>query len=166
MPRRLLDPFGNYRFVIELGSVLAAGFAECTGLQMETKVFEYKEGGRNETALKFPETTTYGNITLKRGITFSDELIKWQLDVVNGKFSINPREKSQPRSISIILMDEKRIPVKRWTLKRAFPVKWVGPDLKASSSEVAIETLELAHEGIQHNPNLAGGAALTSSGLF
>jgi phage tail-like protein len=146
MPRRLGDPYTNFRFILELGNVLAAGFAECNGLQMETKVFEYKEGGRNETTLKFPEATIYGNITLKRGITQSNELINWQLDVVNGEFSKNSRKNSV--NIAIILMDEKGMPIKWWNLIRAFPVKWVGPDLKASGNEIAIEALEIAHEGI------------------
>jgi phage tail-like protein len=147
MPRRNIDPYGNFRFALELDNVQVAGFAECTGLQMETKVFEYKEGGRNETTLKFPEATSYGNITLKRGITKSNDLIDWHLDVVSGTFETNPR--SQSTNIAIVLMDEKGSDVQRWNLIRAFPIKWVGPDLKATGNEVAIETLELAHEGIQ-----------------
>jgi phage tail-like protein len=147
MPRRDTDPYTNFRFRLELDNIQVAGFAECTGLQMETKVFEYKEGGRNETTLKFPETSTYGNITLKRGITNANELIDWQLDIVNGTFDLNPR--TQKTNIAIILMDEKGEDVKRWNLMNAFPVKWVGPDLKANSSEIAIETLEITHEGIQ-----------------
>ncbi len=147
MPRRDNDPYTNFQFRLELNNIQVAGFAECTGLQMETKVFEYKEGGRNETALKFPETSTYGNITLKRGVTNANELIDWQLDIVSGTFDINPR--TQKTNIAIILMDEKGEDVKRWNLINAFPVKWIGPDLKASSSEIAIETLEITHEGIQ-----------------
>lgn len=147
MPRRTNDPFGNFRFTLEINNIQAAGFAECTGLQMEVKVFEYKEGGRNETTLKFPEAASYGNVTLKRGITDSNELIDWQLDIANGTFKTNPRQ--QNPNIAIILKNEKGDDVKRWNLKRAFPVKWVGPDLKASSSEVSIETLEIAHEGIE-----------------
>ncbi len=147
MPRRNQDPNPNFRFALELGNIQVAGFTECTGLNMETKVFEYTEGGNNETTLKFPEAATYGNITLKHGITQSNELIDWQLDVVSGTFSKNPRTSNT--NIAIVLMDEKGNTVKRWNLKRAFPVKWVGPDLKATGNEVAIEALELAHEGIQ-----------------
>jgi phage tail-like protein len=147
MPRREQDPVGNFRFKLELGDVEVAGFAECTGLNIETKVMEYKEGGNNATTLKFPEPSTFGNVTLKRGVTNSNELIEWQLDVVSGTFSKNAR-KNNP-SIAIVLMNEKGEDVRRWNLVRAFPVKWVGPDLKASASEVAIEALELAHEGIQ-----------------
>jgi len=147
MARREQDPFGNFRFKVTLGDVQVAGFAECTGLNVETKVMEYKEGGNNSTTLKFPEPSTYGNVTLKRGVTNSNELLSWQLDVVNGTFSKNRRAGNQ--TVAIILMNEKGEDVRRWNLVRAFPVKWVGPDLKASASEVAIESLELAHEGIQ-----------------
>ncbi len=147
MAARTDDPFGAFRFVVELGSVQVAGFAECTGLSMETKVFEYKEGGNNATTLKFPEASAYGNVTLKRGITNSTELIDWHLDVINGQFGVNVRA-SNP-NIAIVLNDDTGSAARRWNLIRAFPVKWVGPDLKASGNEVAIETLELAHEGIQ-----------------
>jgi phage tail-like protein len=147
MPRREQDPFGSFRFKLELGDVEVAGFAECTGLNIETKVFEYKEGGNNATTLKFPEPSSFGNVTLKRGVTNSNELIEWQLDVVSGTFGKNSRASSP--SIAIVLLNEKGEDVRRWNLIRAFPVKWIGPDLKASASEVAIESLELAHEGIQ-----------------
>jgi phage tail-like protein len=147
MAARANDPYANFRFVVELGSIQVAGFSECTGLSMETKVFEYKEGGNNSTTLKFPEAATYGNVTLKHGFTQSTDLIDWHLDVINGVFSINARA-SNP-NIAIILNDETGAEALRWNLVRALPVKWVGPDLKAAANEVAIETLELAHEGIQ-----------------
>ena len=158
MARRLLDPYVNFQFRLELNNVQVAGFAECSGLQMETKVFEYNEGGRNETTLKFPETTTYGNITLKRGLTQSNDLIDWQRDIVEGRFERNPRSPrdakrprpaNQNRAIAIVLQNELGNDVKRWSLINAFPVKWTGPDLKAAGTEVAFETLEIAHEGIQ-----------------
>ncbi len=147
MPRRDKDPYANFRFKLELGSIQVAGFAECTGLSMETKVFELKEGGNNHTTLKFPEHTTYGNVTLKRGATASNDLLDWQLDVANGTVAKNARE-GDP-NISIVLFNEKGTEVKRWRLIRALPVKWVGGDLKASANEVMIETLELSHEGIE-----------------
>ena len=147
MAARSNDPYGAFRFVVELGSVQVAGFAECTGLNMETKVFEYKEGGNNGTTLKFPEASTYGNVTLKRGMTQSTDLLDWHLDVINGQFNTNAR--AAKANIAIVLNDEAGNAAWRWNLLQAFPVKWVGPELKASGNEVAIETLELAHEGIQ-----------------
>lgn len=157
--RRVNDPVGNFRFVLELGFLQVAGFSECTGLQLETKIYEHKEGGRNASSLKFPDTGSVGNITLKRGITNGlnlDVLFNWHKDVMSGTFdqTNNPNmRKADPdedidKRCAILLMDEKGIEIKRWTLLRAFPVKWVGPELKANTSEVAIETLELACEGI------------------
>jgi phage tail-like protein len=150
MARRDADPFANFRFGLELNDVQVAGFSECTGLNVEAKVYEYKEGGRNETTLKFPDTATYGNITLKRGVTRSTELLDWQLDVVNGTFATNPR--GDDVSVAIVLLEQIGADppvVRRWTLLRALPVKWIGPDLKATGNEVAIEALEIAHEGLQ-----------------
>jgi phage tail-like protein len=150
MPRRGSDPFPNFRFGLELNDVQVAGFAECTGLNVEAKVYEYREGGRNETTLKFPETATYGNVTLKRGVTRATDLLDWQLDVVNGAFATNRR--GDDTSVAIVLLEEtggEPPVVRRWTLVRALPVKWIGPDLKATGNEVAIESLEIAHEGIE-----------------
>lgn len=146
MPRRDFDPYANFRFVLEMDNLQVAGFSECNGLQMEIKTFDYKEGGRNNTTLKFPEHASYGNVTLKRGVTFFDELINWQLEVADGRFEDRPREET---NFAIIFQDEQGTEVKRWNLIRAFPVKWTGPDLKANASEIAIESLEIAHEGIQ-----------------
>jgi len=146
MARRDNDPYSNFRFRVEINNVQVAGFSECTGLNAETKVVDFKEGGNNHTTLKFPEHTTYGNITLKRGSTRSTDLFDWQQDLANGAFEKYPR-RGNPQ-LSIILVDDKGKDVKRWNLVRPLPVKWVSGDLKASASEVLIETLELAHEGI------------------
>jgi len=146
MASRDFDPFGSFCFILEIDNIQVAGFSECAGLQMEVKAFEYKEGGNNKTTLKFPEHASYGNVTLKRGVTFSTELIDWQLEISQGEFSKRPVEGS---NFAIILMDEVGVDVQRWNLIRAFPVKWTGPDLKANASEIAIESLEIAHEGIQ-----------------
>jgi len=143
MSRRAQDPLGNFRFALQIDNITAAGFAECTGLQMETKVFEYKEGGNNTTTLKFPDSTSFANITLKRGVTSSNELLQWQLDVANGQTG-----RSVPRKVAIVLQDEKGTQVSKWNLVRPFPAKWVGPDLKGGGNEIAIESLEIAHEGI------------------
>jgi phage tail-like protein len=157
--RRPGDPVATFRFVLELGFLQAAGFSECTGLQLETKVYEYREGGRNSHALKFPDVGTVGSITLKRGITSgaaSDVLYRWQRDVMTGTFdpAANPnRRPPDPNQdidnkVAVVLLDEMGRPLKRWQLVRPFPVKWTGPELKAAANEVAIEVLELACEGI------------------
>jgi len=153
-------PLTGFRFSLELGAIQVAGFSECSGLQLEAKVYEYKEGGRNSSSLKFPDTGTVGNITLKRGITTganSNALFKWQLDVMSGTFdkNTNPNkrnfdpDKDSDKMCSIVLYDELKNEVKRWNLRRAFPVKWRGPDFRSTTNEIAIETLELACEGIE-----------------
>jgi phage tail-like protein len=158
--RRPTDPVGNFRFILELGFLQAAGFSECTGLLLETKVYEYREGGRNSHALKFPDVGSVGTITLKRGMTAgpaSDVLYRWQLDVMSGRFdpaaNLNrrPADPAQDldNKVAVVLLDEMGRPLKRWQLVRPFPVKWTGPELKASASDVAIEALELACEGIE-----------------
>ena len=158
--RRPDDPLTAFRFVLELGSLQIAGFQECTGLQLETKTFDYAEGGRNYAMLKFPERGGVGNSTLKRGMVAgdsSDKLFNWHRDVQTGSFDAanNPhRRPPDPNDdianrLAIVLQNEMGIEVKRWRLVRAFPVKWTGPDLKAGTSAVAIETLVLACEGLE-----------------
>ena len=160
MSHREHDPILGYRFVLELGYVQVAGFTECTGLALETKIFEYREGGRNGSMLKFPEVGSVGNITLKKGVvpgTHTTALFKWHLDAMQGDFdegnNPNKRKASPDEDIdkrcAIVLQDETGQEVRRWKLFRAFPVKWTGPELKAAASEVALESLELACEGLE-----------------
>lgn len=146
MPRRDADPYAGFNFLLEIDNIQAGGFSECTGLQIEVKTFDYKEGGRNNSTLRFPEHASYGNVTLKRGVTVSNELIGWQLDAAAGRFK---RRSRRGINFAIIFRDETGDAVKRWNLVRAFPVKWTGPDLKAGGGEIAIESLEIAHEGIR-----------------
>jgi phage tail-like protein len=158
--RRATDPILNYRFLLELGFVQVAGFSECTGLVLESKIFEYKEGGRNSSPLKFPDFGAVSNITLKRGIVSGphvDALFKWQSDVVNGAFNQNDNPNRRKASAdgdidkrcAVVVQDEAGQEIRRWRLVRAFPVKWTGPELKAMASDVALETLELACEGLE-----------------
>jgi phage tail-like protein len=160
MARRETDPILGYRFVLELGFIQVAGFSECTGLALETKFMEYREGGRNSGPLKFPEVGAVNNITLKRGLIPGaniDALLNWHLDVMNGTFDGNKnpnKRKASPdedidKRCAIVLLDETGNEVKRFNLVRAFPAKWTGPDLKGMSSDVAMETLELAYEALE-----------------
>ncbi len=158
--RRVDDPLVAFRFVLELGALQVAGFQECTGLQLETKTFDYAEGGRNANMLKFPERGQVANITLKRGMVAgptSDALFRWHRDVMTGTFdgADNPHlrpagsDDDVAQRLAIVLQDERGQELKRWRLVRAFPVKWQGPDLKSGSSALAIETLVLACEGLE-----------------
>ena len=90
---------------------------------------------------KLPGLTKYTNITLKWGLTDSRELYDWYRDVVNGKI--------ERKSGSIILLDLEGNEKVRWNFFEAWPTKWDGPDFTAKGNDVAIETLELAHERVE-----------------
>lgn len=135
------DPYRGFRFRIEIDGISAAHFSEVSGLQVETETEPYEEGGVNDFVHQLPKRTKYLHITLKRGITDVDTLWKWHQDVVSGKF--------KRKNGSIILLNEAGEDTWRWNFTNAFPVKWSGPDLKADSSTVGFETIELAHNGIK-----------------
>jgi len=135
------DPYFSFQFLIEINGLITGGFSEVSGLQVEIETEEYREGGTNEYVHKLPKGTKYSNLVLKRGITDSDVLWNWLQDMVNGKI--------KRRCGRIILQDSKGNEKWYWAFKEAYPVKWSGPDFKADSSTVAIETLELAHNGIE-----------------
>jgi phage tail-like protein len=129
------------RFLVEVGKDVVANFQDCTGLSVEFEVQEYTEGGNNEFIHKLPGRMKYSNITLKRGISNDPQFSQWRPRIVDGKLSI------EPKNLSIILFNHAGETVKTWHVKDAYPVKWSGPDMRASSMDVAIETLELAHRG-------------------
>jgi phage tail-like protein len=136
-----LFPYVAFKFLVEFNGSVVASFAECSGLQAETEFDEVYEGGVNDHRFKLPKGSKYGNVTLRRGLTDSEVLWSWHRDVVGGQF--------QRKTVAVIVWDEEtRDQAWRWEFAGAYPVKWIGPDLKADGSAVAIETLELAHHGI------------------
>lgn len=142
MPVRRDDPFGRYNFVLEIDGVEAAGFSEVDGLTAETDVIEYREGAdRVNSPRLLPGLTRYARVVLRRGFSGDSTLFEWWKAVRDG-----PPER---RNVAIVLLDERREQVARWNLRRAWPTKYEGPALNAKSSEVALETLELAHEGLE-----------------
>jgi phage tail-like protein len=142
MPRRPEDPLAGFNFLLESGGVLRAGFSEITGLNSETDVIEYRNGNEDMTNRKIPGMKKFGNITLKSGLAASpdQDLLTWRHAVEVGDI--------QRLDVSIVIMDEQRTEQVRYNLRNAWPSKWVGPDLKGGASEMAIEQLEIAHEGV------------------
>ncbi len=135
------DPVLAFCFAVEIGSLQVAGFSEVSGLQAEIEMQEYREGGVNGYVHKRAGPVKYAsNLTLKKGITDSAELWSWYRDVMNGRI--------QRKQVDVVLMNSAGEERRRWKLQNAYPVKWTGPDMKAAASEVAVETLELAHEGL------------------
>lgn len=139
------DPtaYFNAKFWVEIDGIAQAFFTECSGLSAETEVFEYAEGGLNDFVHKLPVRTRYSNVTVKRGWVETDELWQWFSQCAAGQL--------QTKSVSIILYENKgqsqAQPKARWDLIQAYPVKWQGPEFNVDSTTVAVEAIELAHNG-------------------
>lgn len=143
MARRATDPFASFNFKLEIEGITVAGFSEVTGLNQESNVIDYREGQEPITPRKLPGLNKFGNITLKRGISPDLSVYNWRKTVTDGDI--------ERRNASIVLHNEKHEEVVRWNLVNAWPSKYVGPDLKANANEVAIESVELTHEGVERS---------------
>ena len=137
----MIYPLPNFHFQVDWGGT-RMGFTEISGLNIETDVIDYREGLDPEYhTRKMPGLRKYSNLVLKRGIVKGDnEFYNWVHTI-----KMNEVER---RDITIRLLDEEHVPAVVWKIKNAWPVKYTGPVLKADGNEVAIESLELAHEGI------------------
>ena len=134
-------PIVKFHFQVEWGGT-KIGFTEVSGLDVETEVVEYREGASKEySKIKMPGMQKYSNITLKRGTFATDnEYYDWWNTVKLNKI--------ERRDITISLLNEEHEPVVTWKVKNAWPSKVQSTDLKADGNEVAIETLEIVHEGL------------------
>ncbi|TFH46157.1 MAG: phage tail protein [ANME-2 cluster archaeon] len=136
-----LDPYGAYNFIIEIEGIIAGGFSEVSGLNIETEVELIREGGANDIEYKLPKGTKYSNITLKRGITDFDLIWRWYDDVINGKI--------KRKDGLIFLCDQGGLPLVIWGFADAYPIKLDGPSLNATTNTIATQTLTLAHHGLK-----------------
>jgi phage tail-like protein len=135
------DPALSFRFEVRLIGLPPGGFAECSGLGLETEVAEYAEGGLNDRMHKFATRTKQSPLVLRKGIV-DRALWDWFFDFSLGR--------AQFRDGTVIIRDEAgRGTAAEWRLSQAFPSKWTGPDLNATQSAVAVETLELTHSGLE-----------------
>ena len=142
MPRRdPFDPYASFNFKLEIDGITVAGFSEVTGLNQESNVIDYREGQEGITPRKLPGLNKFGNITLKRGISTDVSVYTWRKTVTDGDI--------ERKNASIVLHNEKHDEVVRWNLVNAWPSKYVGPDLKANANDIAIESIELTHEGVE-----------------
>jgi len=133
-------PHGKFRYRVEIDGLDAGGFSEVTGFDASIDVMEYREGDMVQTPFKIPGLKKYGNITLKKGLTDSLVMYEWLITGVDG-----PVDR---KTITITSLDESEQPVASWQVINAWPIKYTAPDFNATSSEVAIETIEIAHEGM------------------
>jgi phage tail-like protein len=135
------DPFRSFNFRVELDGITRAGFRECSGLDASQDPIEYREGTEGLTARKLPGLNKYSNITLKWGMTDDTELWDWRKKAITGKV--------ERKNGSIVLLDEAGEEKLRWNFREAWPTKWTGPSFNATGNEVAIESLEITHEGLE-----------------
>lgn len=152
MPVFRENPYGAFNFIVSLDGAqeefgaegtIVGGFSDVSGLGMEVTYSEYRNGTEKvNTVRKIPNTHKVDDVTLKRGLVGSNDLFLWIKKVRNGT--------ADPRQITISLLNEAREPVASWRLKNAQVKKWTGPTLAAKGGgEVAMEELQLVHEGIE-----------------
>jgi phage tail-like protein len=134
------DPYAAFNFIVEIENVTVAGFHEVSGLTTETDAIDYRNGDEENIVRKLPGLKKVTPIAMKRGYTDSIELWEWRKKVLDGK--------TERQSGSVVLLDEARQAVLRWNFREGWPSKWEGPSLNAKNNEVAIETLEIQHEGL------------------
>lgn len=141
MPQRRDDPYLDFNFRLEIDGLEVAGFSEADLPEASIEAVAYREGADKASAARLlPGRVKYGAVVLRRGFSGDPALFEWWREVADGDVA--------RRNVGIVLLDEQRQEVARWLLRRAWPSKWKGPQLDALGNDVAIETLELAHEGI------------------
>lgn len=133
-------PYGKYRFTVEIEGIKVAGFTEASGFDASIDVIEYREGDMVQTPMKAAGLKKYSNITLKKGVGETKELYDWMI--------VGTTKAVVRKTISITIQDEDGNPQASWQVINAWACKYTAPDFNATSSEIAIESLEIAHEGL------------------
>lgn len=135
-------PYGRFRFVVEIDGLQLAHFQTISGLGHEIEVLSQQEGGVNDRMHKLPGQGSYQNLVLKVGYIHNQLLEDWHVG-----FQRKPGQIGRKNG-SIVLNNDDGNEIARWNFTRAWPVKWEGPELDATVSEILVESVEIAHEGI------------------
>ena len=142
-----LNPYGNFYFALELkdggGTSEVGHFVECSGLKSIATVYEIEEGGLNGRTHKRAGQSRWENIVLRYATNASNQMLEWRDRFLQDQF-----DQRLKFSGSIALKNNHGDVVRRWHFTNAWPVSWEGPQLASSGSELAIETLEIAHDGL------------------
>ena len=136
-----VDPYKNFRFLVEIDGIVQAGFSECSGFGSNLEVIEYREGGDPATVRKLPGKVSFPDLTLKWGVTDSRELYDWHRAAVNGQI--------QRKNGSIIQLDDVGTEKVRWNFVNAWPSKYDAPDFNAKGNDVSIDALTISCEGLE-----------------
>jgi phage tail-like protein len=135
------DPYVAFNYLIEISGIRVGGFNEVSGLDAEIEPVDYRNGDEDFVARKLPGLKKFPNIVLKRGIIGDLDVFQW--------FQLGALGTVDRREGAVILRDEERNEVMRWKFVRGWACKYTGPSLKADSSAVSIESIEICHEGMQ-----------------
>lgn len=143
MPDRY-GPYRNTRFLLEIDGIAIAGFSTCNLPENSTEVIEYREGNDPPYSRKLTNLNDFGNLSLEKGTTDdSIALYEWRTLVEQGKLE------EARRSIAVVVLDEEGEPGPRYEFKRAWVRQYDAPDLDASGGDVAVESIEIVHEGME-----------------
>ena len=140
--REFVEPQGGFLFVLEVDKRWVAHFNECSGIKNTTEVVEIQEGGLNTRVHKVPGQTRWDNIVLKYGMSSDTYLVEWRNEILNDQFGSR-------RNASIIVLDNALSELRRFNIKNAWPVSYEGPSLSAAGSDLAVESVEIAHDGVE-----------------
>lgn len=151
-------PYRVFRYRVEIDGISRAGFSEVSGVSSTIDAVEYREGDdlRN-TPRKLPGLTKFGNVTLRWGISDDSDFLDWLK-------SVSPSNNAPPtglvrHTVTITLYNDAGSDGPSWTLINAWPVGYTLPDLNGMGSEVAIQSLELCHEGLEYTAGDVAGEA-------
>jgi phage tail-like protein len=157
LERKREDPYAAFRFRAEIESLQVSGFSEVTGLTFESDVETFREGGVNEHEWQLPGRTKFpAKLVLKRGLADA-ELWSWYMKGMRGRI--------ERKMVTITLLDSAGGEKWRWVFRKACPVKWSGPELRASTAAVAFESIELVHRGLEPGASILGYVASPSGFL-
>jgi phage tail-like protein len=142
------DRITSATFLVEIDDVEIGRFMEISGLEVEVGVESIDEGGENSYSHKLPGRMSWPNLVLKRGVTQNDSLLAW-LDKSSGEGFTGAGNKLKRSTAAITLIGPGGKRIRTWSFDGAFPIKWRGPRFAASSNDMAVEELEIAHHGFR-----------------
>lgn len=148
MSDHLLNDASTATFLFEVDGVEIGNFMEVSGLEVSIETEDISEGGQNSFVHKLPGRMSWPNITLKRGATKANNLLKWLNESSGESFTANGNKVGR-KSAAITLLDRSGARVTSWDFIDVFPVRWSGPTFAATSGEVPSEQLEIAHHGFR-----------------
>jgi phage tail-like protein len=146
------DPYASYRFAVKIGDAnpdeKVCGFSEASGLAIESDVETFREGGVNTHEIQLAGPSKFpAKLVLKRGLAEA-ELWSWYQDAMMGKID--------RKTVTIVLQDYSGQQKWQWVFSKACPVKWSGPEFRAGTAEVAFESIELVHQGLDSDGASSG----------